>query len=430
MKKLYIISEADIAKKAIGQSEDCYIMYVSEDYKKITVKRTDLKLIENDSNCDEYTNSYLECSFRIQKFLLNNNFDVVVFEDIGLAYVTIQSKETTQLFDNLSIFQLNSNSLNDLEIGKISKGYLFRKHFIDYSLCFIRNFHFKNQCLIKRNHHDLIYEMYDGYKQIQNDGEYLDELILSERYKVSVCVSHYNYADYIEDTVNSIENSSYKNIEIIIADDESDELSLQTLDLISEKHKNLKVYKKKHGGAGETKNYAAKRATGEFLLFIDGDDILDKDAIKKYLYAILKSQADWVNSYFWNFKGNGMPDDKNCTNLVIIPGQIKTIQRFENVFGACNFIIKRDAFFAVDGFPIRENIYDDWNLFLKLSTYGYRQAIIPIPLFYYRRKNIGVSHTVDRIKTYDNTVDFLIINQNIENQEIFEMISNIEKVEF
>ena len=97
---------------------------------------------------------------------------------------------------------------------------------------------------------------------------------------ISVIVPVYNVESYLEKCVDSIRNQTYKNLEIILVDDGATDNSGVLCDKIAKKDDRIKVYHKENGGLSDARNYGVKKATGEFIGFVDSDDYID---IKSYL---------------------------------------------------------------------------------------------------------------------------------------------------
>lgn len=110
--------------------------------------------------------------------------------------------------------------------------------------------------------------------------------------KISVVVPIYNAEKYLNRCLNSLINQSYKNIEILLINDGSDDLSGYICDNAARNDDRIKVIHKKNTGVSDARNYGIDIATGEFICFIDSDDMLEEEALE-YLYKILKkSNAD------------------------------------------------------------------------------------------------------------------------------------------
>ncbi|HHV12444.1 MAG TPA: glycosyltransferase [Clostridiales bacterium] len=102
---------------------------------------------------------------------------------------------------------------------------------------------------------------------------------------VSVIVPVYNAEKYIEKCIDSIVNQTYKEIELILVNDGSTDQSLEKI-----KKYNAIVIDKKNGGASSARNEGLRRATGDYIMFLDSDDWLDPHCVEH----IMKNQADII----------------------------------------------------------------------------------------------------------------------------------------
>ena len=103
----------------------------------------------------------------------------------------------------------------------------------------------------------------------------------SDNFKVSIILPNYNSSKYLNATINSIINQTYKNWELIIVDDNSDNATLNLLKKYKNK-KNIKIFfLKKNRGAGFCRNLAIKKSTSYYIAFIDSDDLWKKNKLNK-----------------------------------------------------------------------------------------------------------------------------------------------------
>ncbi len=131
-------------------------------------------------------------------------------------------------------------------------------------------------------------------------------LLVSANYKplISICIPVYNQAELIKDAINSAINQSYDNTEIIIVDDGSEDNIKEVIDDFNS-HK-IKYYYKKHTNAADTRNRAVKEANGEFILWLDSDDILNENILKEYITLLNKnSDIDILYCSLQAMKTNG-----------------------------------------------------------------------------------------------------------------------------
>ena len=113
-----------------------------------------------------------------------------------------------------------------------------------------------------------------------------------EKHKISVIVSIYNIQNYIEKSVQSIQNQTYRNLEIILVDDGSTDESGKICDDFASKDSRIKVLHKKNGGLSSARNEGIKIATGEYIAFVDGDDWIDANMYENMYLALAKADAE------------------------------------------------------------------------------------------------------------------------------------------
>lgn len=112
--------------------------------------------------------------------------------------------------------------------------------------------------------------------------------------KVSVIVPVYNAEKYIIKCVDSIINQTLKDIEIILVDDGSTDISPEMLDEYSTKDNRVIVIHKENGGQGSARNMGLDIAKGEYIGFVDSDDWVDLDMYEKLYTNAKLTEADMV----------------------------------------------------------------------------------------------------------------------------------------
>ena len=99
--------------------------------------------------------------------------------------------------------------------------------------------------------------------------------------KVSIIVPVYNVEKYLDKCLKSLVNQTLKDIEIIIVNDDSPDNSDKIIAKYAHDYNNIKAYKKKNGGISAARNYGIKKATGEYIAFVDSDDYITYDMYEK-----------------------------------------------------------------------------------------------------------------------------------------------------
>ncbi len=113
-----------------------------------------------------------------------------------------------------------------------------------------------------------------------------------EKNKISVIVPIYNVENYLNRCVDSILNSTYKNLEIILVDDGSTDNCSKICDDYLKKDSRIQVVHKKNGGLSDARNKGLDLATGEYISFIDSDDCINKNMLSYLMKILLKNSCD------------------------------------------------------------------------------------------------------------------------------------------
>ncbi|WP_241610526.1 glycosyltransferase [Rosenbergiella epipactidis] len=212
---------------------------------------------------------------------------------------------------------------------------------------------------------------------------------------VSVCLVHHDRHHLLQQAIASLKTQSYKNFEVVLVDDgSSDEESKQYLNLIENDFisRNWKIIKSSNNYLGAARNLAAKHAKGEFLLFMDDDNVAKPFEIETFVIAALNSGADILTTPSDLIFGEEFPSPfRKMTNCWLPLGPDLNIAGFNNCFGDANAMIKKSVFDKVGGFTEDYGLgHEDWEFFLKASLAGYKLQVVPEPLFWYRVANTGM----------------------------------------
>jgi glycosyltransferase involved in cell wall biosynthesis len=111
---------------------------------------------------------------------------------------------------------------------------------------------------------------------------------------VSIIVPVYNVAPYLPACMNSLLKQTYAPLEIIFIDDDSTDSSLQLLQSYEQQYPQVRVLTQTNGGPGPARNAGLNQATGEYILFVDGDDQVAPETVAICMEAALKQEADLV----------------------------------------------------------------------------------------------------------------------------------------
>ncbi len=106
---------------------------------------------------------------------------------------------------------------------------------------------------------------------------------------LSIIVPVYNVEKYLTRCLDSLVSQTLQNIEIVVVNDGSPDNSQEIIDMYSEKYKCIKTYVKENGGQSDARNYGLRKATGEYIAFVDSDDYVDSSMFE-VMYAKAKAE--------------------------------------------------------------------------------------------------------------------------------------------
>ena len=128
--------------------------------------------------------------------------------------------------------------------------------------------------------------------------------------KITVIMPVYNVENYLAEAIESVINQTYKNLEIILIDDGSTDKSGNICDEYEKIDSRIKVIHQENKGLSGARNAGIEVATGNYIMFIDSDDIFPKDACEKMLNYIEEKDADYVVGNYTNMSEDGVIWDK------------------------------------------------------------------------------------------------------------------------
>lgn len=231
--------------------------------------------------------------------------------------------------------------------------------------------------------------------------------------KVSILMNGYNSELYLEEAINSIYNQTYLNWEIIFIDNCSTD---STYDIIKSYDNKIKYYKTERNiPLGEARNYGLSKCNGEYIAFLDTDDIWLFDKLEKQVHLMD------LNSNFQLSYGGVIYIDDNSE----VTGKLLPSAKSGNVFSQqlMRYEINMQSVLIRNNIELKFNesmsFSPDYDLFMKLTS-QYEALVISEPITKYRRlTNSLTSQKIDRwwieIK---QTLDY-IFNKNKELINIY-----------
>lgn len=215
---------------------------------------------------------------------------------------------------------------------------------------------------------------------------------------VSIIVATYNSDKTIIDSLESVYNQTYKNLQLIIADDCSIDTTVSTCLKWKAKNENrfteiIIVEMSQNAGIAPNVNNGLKVAKGEWVKYFAGDDVLLPNCIQDNIDFILQDRE--INICFSNIiEFHSNPETKNYIRTINqkeefvanYPDQFRSLLKGNFINSPSNFI-KRSLLVEFGGFDERFPMLEDYPLWLKITQAGYKIYYLPKDTVLYRIHN-------------------------------------------
>ena len=199
--------------------------------------------------------------------------------------------------------------------------------------------------------------------------------------KISVIIPTYNREDFISETIQSVLDQTYKDFEIIVVDDGSKDNTKSFLEKFGSK---IKLIEQKNQERAASRNNGVKASCGEYLAFVDSDDVWISNKLEKQL-EILENNKETILTYGKSFRINqaSKPLKVAQRQLAGYSGNVFEKLLFRNFIVSATPMVRREYFERTSGFETKYVPYEDWELWVRLSLLG-KFFFVNKPLAYYR----------------------------------------------
>jgi glycosyltransferase involved in cell wall biosynthesis len=204
---------------------------------------------------------------------------------------------------------------------------------------------------------------------------------------VSVIIPCYNYARFLPDAVASVLAQTCADWELIVVDDGSGDATISTAQQLMAGHpdRRIRLFQQPNAGPAAARNTGAERAAGEYLLFLDADDMLEPPLLEQAL-AVLREQPA-VGFVYSGMRLFGQDDHEWPS----VPFDLALLTLDNYVLP--HALVRRAAWAQVGGFDSAHFPYgfEDWDFWLRVAAAGWRGWHIAAPLVAYRRHGPSLS---------------------------------------
>lgn len=208
--------------------------------------------------------------------------------------------------------------------------------------------------------------------------------------KVSIVIPCYNHAKYLSSAIISAFFQTHKNIEVIVVNDGSTDHTSKLAGL----YKDVILIDQENKGLSGARNAGIARATGDYILPLDADDMILPEFIEKTIgvsdiVSTWQQEIGLSNRLWMNKMENPTYED------FIIKNRIN-----------CCALFKREIWEKIGGYDeqMRDG-FEDWEFWIRATKAGYKVQVVPEALFLYRKH--GESLVTHAIKNYQKNIDYM-----------------------
>lgn len=265
--------------------------------------------------------------------------------------------------------------------------------------------------------------------------------------QVSIIVPVYNVEKYLEQCVDSLINQTYRGIEIVLVNDGSKDSSATICDAYAQKDSRVKVIHKPNGGSSSARKAGIEVASGDFMMFVDGDDWIDKETISVCLKCLDKNPNldcvlfSYVKEYptksipvhVFNksqyYEGNVAKDKIYRRLFGLLNNELEHPERMDNIVSCCMKLYKAEDARKGKYFDTKIIGSSEDALFNMYALADVNNAVyIDKPFYHYRKLDVSLTNSFrpDLIKQWNNLFNIIlsIIDEKKLGNEYLQALKN------
>lgn len=222
---------------------------------------------------------------------------------------------------------------------------------------------------------------------------------------VSVIIPAYNAARFLPETVASVISQSVSDWEMLLVDDGSTDSTSDLCDTLAASDPRIRVFHKPNGGLSDARNYALDRARGEYITFLDADDLLHPDFLKETLTAASLTGMPMVAVPYYPFENSASSFLSERVVGSVSPCRLTSYEAIESAcyqtpVAAAGYILDNAAWGKLYSSRLWKELrftvgtwYEDLDIFYRILRSAGNMAFFPRPLIAYRQHPDSFLHT-------------------------------------
>lgn len=209
--------------------------------------------------------------------------------------------------------------------------------------------------------------------------------------KVSVVIPIYNQENYLHECLNSVVAQDYNDYEVILVNDGSTDNSEQICFDYIKAYGYFQYIYQKNKGLGEARNTGLAHSMGQYILFLDSDDAIQKNCIAKLLLFAEENSADIVyfDEIVCDEKLNAVSVARTYSGMEVKISKTEALKVSMQPSHICARLYRRELF---DNIWFSSIWYEDMEIFPRLLKKASNIFYYKVPIYYYRQHNKGITY--------------------------------------
>lgn len=235
--------------------------------------------------------------------------------------------------------------------------------------------------------------------------------------KVSVVIPAYNSSAWIAQTLESVLAQDYHNFEVIVIDDGSTDDTCEVV----QRYPVVRLVRKENGGTATARNRGIQEATGEYVAFVDADDLWLPEKLSRQMRVIETFAVEWVYSdaYAFNHSTGKRLYRFGDVHRGLYRGDVLVKLFIDCFIPSATPVIHRKVFEQVGLFNESSEVKnrEDWEMWLRIARF-YPVAYVDEPLAHYRVHATSKTGANDPLSTLDEQIVVINNLMNIEPERL------------
>lgn len=240
---------------------------------------------------------------------------------------------------------------------------------------------------------------------------------------VSLIMPVYNVEKYLSKALESVQNQTLKNFELIIVNDGSTDKSIDIIEEFCNKNKNFRLINQENQGPSAARNTGIKESIGEYIGFMDSDDYLEPEFLESLYNAAVENDADIAccnfNTYY---PAQNLKIYMPFTSFPGVYSKTKALRKLILDIGVHYFVwnklSKRSLFFD-NNLTFDKMYFEDIATSPKMFYYADKIVFLGKALYNYTSRESSILHSMNVIKINDYIRALGVIRNFLENEKVY-----------